>query len=66
MQSGTVAYRVHSWMRLRPVSPSFCIFSNDGTTVPSSWKMIEAEMNGITPKPNTVLCPRVPPENSDT
>ena len=33
MQSGTVAYRVHSWIFLRPVSPSFCSFSKDGSTV---------------------------------
>jgi hypothetical protein len=44
MHRGTVAYRVHSWIFLRPVSPSFWSFSSDGTTVARSWKMIEAEM----------------------
>jgi len=39
-----VAYRVHSWIFFRPVSPSFCIFSSDGMTVPRSWKMIDEEM----------------------
>ena len=40
----TVAYRVYSLIRFRPLSPSFIIASSDGTTLPRSWKMIEAEM----------------------
>ena len=64
--SGTAEYRVHSRIFFRPDSPSFCIYSSEGTTVPNSWKIIEAEMYGITPSPNTVLCPSDPPENSVT
>ena len=32
----------HVTHRCRPVSPSFCSFSREGTTVARSWKMIEA------------------------
>ena len=40
----TVAYRVYSLIRFRPLSPSFIMASREGTTLPRSWKMIEAEI----------------------
>jgi hypothetical protein len=43
-ESATVAYRVHCVSFLRPSSPSFCIFSTEGTTAASSWNMMLAEM----------------------
>jgi hypothetical protein len=51
---------------LAPGLAPFWSFSSDGTTVARSWKMIEAEMYGMTPSPKIVLCDRLPPENSDT
>ena len=61
-QSATVAYRVYSLMRFRPLSPSFIMASSEGTTLPRSWKMIEAEMYGMIPRPKIVLMPiEVPP-----
>ena len=35
-QRPTVAYRVYSLMRFRPLSPSFIMASSEGTTLPSS------------------------------
>ena len=43
-QRTTVAYRVYSLIFFRPLSPSFIMASSVGTTLPRSWKMIEAEM----------------------
>ena len=40
----TVAYLVYSLIFFRPLSPSFMRASREGTTLPRSWKMIEAEM----------------------
>ena len=45
--AGICIYQAHlrpdTWIFRRPVSPSFCIFSSEGITVPRSWKMIEAD-----------------------
>ncbi len=58
----TVAYLVYSLMRFRPLSPSFIMASSEGTTLPRSWKMIEAEIYGMIPRPKIVLMPiEVPP-----
>ena len=44
IDSSTVMYRVHCVSFLRPSSPSFCIFSTDGTTAAASWNMMLALM----------------------
>ena len=59
----TVVYRVHCVSRFRP-SSSFCILPIDGMTPPASWKMMEAEMYGMTPSAKTVARERPPPSMS--
>ena len=46
-----------------PSSPSLRSFSKYGTTAPSSWRMIEAEMYGMIPSANTVARENAPPTN---
>ncbi len=66
MHRPTVARRVHSMIFWRPVGPSCCNCLSVGTTCPRSWKMIDAEMYGMTPSPKIVECPNAPPENTVT
>ena len=46
---------MYSLIFFRPTSPSFWSFSSAGTTLASSWKMIDAEMYGMMPRPKMVL-----------
>ena len=64
--STTVRYRVYSLIFFRPTSPSFCNFSSGGHTLASSCRMIEAEIYGMIPSPNTVALPKSEAENSCT
>ncbi len=59
----TVMYRVHCVSVFRP-SSSFCILPMVGTTPPTSWKMIEAEMYGMMPRAKTVARDSPPPSMS--
>ena len=57
----TVTYRVRSWIFCCPLGPSLRSCCKLGSTFASNWKMIAAEMYGITPSPKIVDCPERPP-----